>query len=110
MNDSHKAIHLDQIVEKELIPGFHGQFVHSENMTLAFWRIESGAVAPTHQHPHEQVFHLLEGRFELTIENSTAIYRTGAIVVIPSNLPHSARALTESRVLDIFHPVREDLR
>jgi quercetin dioxygenase-like cupin family protein len=105
-----KAIHLDKVEEREPIPGFHGRFVHGDNMTLAFWRIENGASAPTHQHPHEQVFHLLEGRFELTVENESTIYEPGAIVVIPSNLPHSARALSESRVLDIFHPVREDMR
>ena len=101
---------LSLVPEREPMPGFHGRFVHSDNMTLAFWRIEAGAAAPVHQHPHEQVFHLLEGRFELTVDGRTNIYEPGAVVTIPSNVPHAARALTESRVLDIFCPVREDLR
>lgn len=105
-----KAFQLDEVTEREPIPGFHGRFVHGDKMTLAFWRIEAGAAAPTHQHPHEQVFHLMEGRFELTVENMTDVYETGAVVTIPSNVPHSARAITESRVLDVFYPVREDMR
>jgi quercetin dioxygenase-like cupin family protein len=104
------AEQLDRVPEREAMPGFHGRFIHSDNMTLAFWRIEGGAVAATHHHPHEQVFHLLEGRFELTVDGKPCVYEPGAVVVIPSDVPHSARALTESRVLDVFCPVREDLR
>lgn len=102
--------HLDKMAEREAIPGFYGRFIHGDNMTLAFWRIEAGASAPTHQHPHEQVFHLLEGRLELTVDGEAVVYEPGAVVVIPSNVAHAARAVTTSRVLDIFHPVRDDMR
>jgi len=104
------AYQLEKMAEREVMPGFHGRFVHGDKMTLAFWQIDAGASAPTHQHPHEQVFHLFEGRLELTVAGAAVVYEPGAVVVIPSNVPHAARAITSSRVLDIFHPVREDMR
>ena len=34
----------------------------------------------------------------------------GQVFVIPPDVPHSGRALTRCRVLDVFAPVREDYR
>jgi quercetin dioxygenase-like cupin family protein len=101
---------LPDLPERELMGGFHGRFVHCDNMTLAFWRVEPDSAAPEHSHPHEQVFHLLEGRMELTVGEHCQTYEPGAVVVIPGDVPHSARSITECRVLDVFHPVREDIR
>jgi quercetin dioxygenase-like cupin family protein len=101
---------LESIESKELIPGFHGRFVHSDNMTFAYWRIEEGASAPVHDHPHEQFVNVLEGEFELTVEDEKHILTPGKVFVLPSNMPHGGKALTPCRILDVFHPVREDLR
>jgi len=30
--------------------------------------------------------------------------------VIPGGVPHAGKSITESRVIDVFHPVREDYR
>ena len=103
-------IDIKDIRELEPVPGYHGRFLHCENMTVAFWEIEAGAVMPEHAHPHEQVFTILEGEFDLTIADETKRCIPGHAAVIPSNVPHSGRAITPCRVIDIFYPVREDLR
>jgi quercetin dioxygenase-like cupin family protein len=51
-----------------------------------------------------------EGEFELTVDGETEVLRPGVVAVIPSDAEHSGRALTDCRVIDIFHPVREDYR
>ena len=78
--------------------------------TFAYWEIEADAPLPEHSHPHEQVANLLEGEFELTIDGRTERVQAGAVAVIPPNVPHSGRALTACRILDVFSPVREDYR
>ena len=88
--------------------GVKADFVHSENMTVAFWSIPEGTILPAHDHPHEQIVNLLEGEFELTVGSETERLTAGSVVVIPSGKVHSGRAVTPCRAIDTFHPVRED--
>lgn len=101
---------LENLAAREILPGFFGKFIHTENMTLAFWEIKSGSQLPEHSHKHEQVANLTEGKFELTIDGKTKILEPGQIAVIPSNSIHSGKALTDCKILDIFSPVRVDYK
>ena len=100
----------ENIPEKEIIPGYFGKFVHTANNTFALWRIEKGAEMPLHQHPHEQSGMVLEGDFEMTIDGKTVQLAPGKMITIPGDLPHSGLAITACRIIDIFHPVREEYR
>jgi quercetin dioxygenase-like cupin family protein len=101
---------LSHVPVREVLPGFRGQFIHTDTMTYAYWRIDPGCGIPLHKHPHEQVVNMLEGELELTVGGERHLLRAGHIYAIPGNVEHSARALTPVRVLDVFHPVREDYR
>ena len=101
---------LKDIEEKEIVPGYRAKFVHSENMSLAYWDIDPGAVMPEHSHPHEQIANVLEGRFELTVDGEPRVLEPGMVAVIPGGVSHSGVALTPCRLLDAFHPQREDYR
>ena len=101
-------LNLYELPEKQLFPGFKGRFIHSENMTLAYWDIEAGAVLPEHSHSHEQVATMIAGELELTVNGETEVLRPGSVAVIQSNAVHSGKAITVCRVIDVFYPVRED--
>ncbi|MFQ6078095.1 MAG: cupin domain-containing protein [Thermodesulfobacteriota bacterium] len=105
-----RFLNLHELEEKQFVPGFKGHFVHSENMTFAYWDIEAGAVLPEHSHPHEQVASMIAGEFELTVNGETRLLRPGSVAIIPSDAVHSGRALTTCRIIDVFYPVREDYR
>ena len=94
----------------EISRGFHARLIHTETMTIAFIDVDAGAELPEHAHVHEQVTNLLEGEFEFVLGGETMLLRPGLSVAIPSNVPHSGRALTRCRILDVFSPVREDFR
>ncbi|MEM6524533.1 MAG: cupin domain-containing protein [Bacteroidota bacterium] len=98
-----------QLEAKEVMPGFKGRFVHSEAMTHAYWNIKAGAELPEHHHIQEQVANILEGEFEFTANGETRICKAGDVVVLKSNVPHSGRAITDCKILDVFSPRREDL-
>lgn len=101
-------IPLESVDSREIVTGFNGKFIHSENMTLAYWDIEEAASLPEHSHPHEQVVNMLEGEFEITVGGNPLSLKPGDVVVIPGNVPHFGRAITKCRILDVFQPVRED--
>ncbi len=96
--------------KKELIPGAWVCFVHGESMTLAYWDFDPGAIVPEHSHEHEQVTNVVEGVLELTVDGETGQLEAGSVVVIPPGANHSGRSVTRCRVIDAFHPVREDYR
>jgi quercetin dioxygenase-like cupin family protein len=101
---------LADIKAREIVPGFHGKFVHSDHMTISFWEVEAGAVLPDHAHPHEQITTVLEGKFELTVAGETRVVGPGEVAIIPGQVKHSGRAITPCRLLDVFYPCREDYR
>ncbi len=64
---------ISEIEPKEIIKGYKGRFVHTENMTIAFWEVEAGAEIPLHNHIHEQVSQIIDGEFDLTDKNAILI-------------------------------------
>lgn len=102
------AVKIDTLPQREIIPGFKARMIHSERSTTAFWEIAQGAQLPEHHHVHEQISIVTKGELELVIDGKSEIYRPGMVAVIPSNVPHSGRAVTYVEVTDIFSPVRED--
>ena len=101
---------LKDIAEREIVPGYRARFIHSDHMTLAFWDVDPGATLPEHSHPHEQIANVLEGQFELTVAGESKILEPGMVAVIPSDVPHSGKAITACRLLDAFQPSRDDYR
>ncbi len=95
---------------KELLPGFVGKFVHTDQMTVAHWEIKAGSILPLHDHPHEQIVNMIEGELEMTIEGVTRIMTAGQTYAIPGNVPHEGKALTDCKVIDVFTPARDDYR
>ena len=98
------------LAEKEIVPGFHGKFAHTENMTASFWRIEAGAELPEHAHPQEQISVVVAGKFEMTLDGKKELLEKGKVALIPANVKHSGKALTDCEIMDVFYPVREDYR
>ncbi|MCF2144535.1 MAG: cupin domain-containing protein [Candidatus Heimdallarchaeota archaeon] len=103
-------IDLKAIQEKEVVPGFRGKFIHTENNTIVYWRIDAGSTLPEHKHPHEQTVNLIAGDFEFTLNGETKKIQPGTAVVVPSNAPHSGTAISDCFIIDIFYPVREEYR
>ena len=69
------------------------------------------AVVEEHQHPHEQVGMLLEGRAIFFIGGEQKTLEPGDLYRIPGNVRHKVIALDQPvRAIDIFCPVREDYR
>jgi len=101
---------IDTLPVRRLFPGFTARLLHTPLVTQSFVQCEAGASFPEHQHPHEQTVVVLEGELALHVGGETYRLTPGTVFSIPGNVPHAGTAVVASRVLDIFSPVREDLR
>jgi quercetin dioxygenase-like cupin family protein len=102
--------YLDELEVRTLFPGFHGKFVHTDALTLSYWRVDAGATLPEHSHPQQQMTLVIEGTFEMTLAGETRELLPGAVAVIPGNTLHAGVAVTDCTLLDVFHPARDDYR
>jgi len=92
----------------ERLPGWHGGYFHSANMTFAHYDFKRGSSIHEHFHPQEEVYEVIEGELELTIGGAKQIARPGIVGIVPSNVPHSVKALTDGRVIIVDYPLRRD--
>jgi quercetin dioxygenase-like cupin family protein len=75
--------------------------------------LEKGCRVPSHRHENEQIACVLSGalRFGLGPENAPEhrhlVVSAGEVLHLPSMVPHSAEAIEETVVLDIFAPPSE---
>jgi quercetin dioxygenase-like cupin family protein len=104
------TITVSGVPERELFPGYRARLVHSERMTFSYVDVDAGASFAEHDHPHEQVIHLLEGDFEVTVDGETRLLRAGDVAIVPPNARHRGTAITACRILDAFAPTRDDYR
>jgi quercetin dioxygenase-like cupin family protein len=90
----------------ERLPGWHGRYFHSANMTFAHYDFTRGASIHEHFHPEEEVYEVIEGELELSIDGVARIVRAGLVGIVPANVRHSVKALTDGRVIIVDQPRR----
>ena len=92
----------------ERLPGWHGRYFHSRNMTFAHYDFVRGASIHEHFHPQEEVYEVIEGELEITIDGVKQIARPGVVAIVPSGAPHSVQALSDGRAIIVDHPARPE--
>lgn len=101
----------DDMPKEHLTEFLDRRFLHGERLMLAHIYMKKGCLVPRHQHENEQVTYVLQGTilFKLGADGEKErLLKAGDVLVLPSNLPHSAEALEDSLSLDVFGPPRQD--
>lgn len=94
---------------KEPREGWRGRFFHSAQMTFAYYVVDAGAWIHEHSHPNDEVWNVLDGELEMTIDGETRVLGPGCAAVVPPETAHSARALTAVRAIVVDHPRRDSI-
>lgn len=94
-----------QVIER--LPGWYGRYFHSPSMTFAHYDFKRGSSIHEHFHPQEEVYEVIEGELELTIDGVKQVARLGMVGIVPSNVRHSVKALTDGRAIIVDYPSRD---
>ena len=101
----------DDMPAEQLKPGLTRKLIAGERMMIAHVYFKKGEVVPQHSHDNEQLTYILSGalHFKFGAKGEQEItVRAGEVVVIPSNVPHSAVAIEDTLDVDVFCPPRQD--
>ena len=78
-------------------------------MMMSVVDLEPHSVVEEHEHPHEQVGMVLEGRAIFIIGGEEKTLTAGDVYCIPGHVRHKVVTLDQpTRALDVFTPIRED--
>lgn len=93
--------------------GMYRSFIHTENLMLVIIDFTDGPrkePEPYHSHPHEQASCIAEGEILFYCEGRKPQHlKSGDMFAVPSGKKHTVKILTQKvRLIDSFHPVRED--
>jgi len=92
----------------ERLPGWFGRYFQSANMTFAHYDFKRGSSIHEHFHAQEEVYEVIEGELEMTVEGEPGIVRPGVAAIVPSNARHSVKALSDGRAIIVDYPVRRE--
>jgi quercetin dioxygenase-like cupin family protein len=91
------------------LPGWRGRSFNSPNMTFVHYEFDAGASIHEHHHAQEEVWNVIEGELEVTIDGVPHLAKPGMVAITPPNTRHSVRALTAGRAIVVDTPLRLDL-
>jgi quercetin dioxygenase-like cupin family protein len=92
----------------ERLPGWYGRYFHSPSMTFAHYEFKRGSSIHEHFHAEEEVYEVIEGELELTIDDVAQVAKPGVVAIVPGNVRHSVKALTDGRAIIVDYPLRRD--
>ncbi len=93
-----------EVIERK--PGWFGRYFHSLNMTIAHYDFKAGSTVHEHFHEQEEVWDVIEGQVEITLDGVKQVAGPGMAAVVPPNVPHSLRAITDGKAIVVDYPLR----
>jgi unsaturated pyranuronate lyase len=82
--------------------------IFTRRASFAHYDFKRGSTIHEHFHSQEEVYEVIEGELEVTIDGATQIARAGLVAIVPSNIRHSVKALTDGRAIIVDYPVKRD--
>lgn len=108
-SDTIRVVSLEDVAVSEPEPGMRRQVLaYNDRMMLVRHLLAKGWVGARHSHPHEQLMQVVSGHLRFTAGEQTFEIHAGDSFMIPGGMEHQASAFTDSEVLDVFTPYRED--
>ena len=97
------------VPQEEIAPGVTRQIMgYMSDLMVIRVKFSGGTSFPVHSHPHQQITHIIEGKFKGTIDGESQILGPGDSYVVPGNTPHAVECIEQGILIDVFSPKRDD--
>jgi quercetin dioxygenase-like cupin family protein len=78
-------------------------------MTLAYYEFDKDSWIHEHAHESEEVWNVVEGTLEITLDGETRTVSGWSAVSVASNVPHAVTALSDGRAIVVDYPRRDTI-
>ncbi len=106
------VIRAADVTPETIAPKRERYLTYTDNLMMVVIDFNDGpteAPDPPHSHPHEQITYLVSGEVLFFLDGEPTRMVPGDLVTIPPDVPHTVQLLSPHvRVVDTFHPLRED--
>jgi quercetin dioxygenase-like cupin family protein len=92
----------------ERLPGWRARIFHSGSMTFAHYEFDAGAAVHEHDHLQEEVWNVIEGELEITVDGERIRAGPGMVAIAPPGARHAVLALSSGRAIIVDHPIRPE--
>ena len=93
----------------DIVPGIRRQTITTgATMYQMRARLDAGSRLPEHQHPQEQVTHVISGRLRMIVAGEPHELGPGDSIYLAANARHGAETIEDALVIDTFSPPRDD--
>jgi quercetin dioxygenase-like cupin family protein len=76
-------------------------------MTFAHYEFVMGSSIHEHFHPQEEEWQVIEGELEVTVDGVTQVAGPGVAAIVPPNVRHALKAMTDGKAIVVDYPLRE---
>jgi quercetin dioxygenase-like cupin family protein len=79
-----------------------------DNLMMTLVEFKKYTRGHLHNHSHRQVSYIVNGSFEVQIDNETKLLKKGDSFFVPPSVKHGVVALEDALLVEVFSPSRED--
>ena len=97
------------VMEKEVATGiFRKILTYNEDLMVCSFELKKGALLPEHVHINTQSSYVVKGKLKFFLDGKENILEAGDNIFMVPNVPHRVEVLEDSKIIDVFTPMRKD--
>jgi len=99
MIDKKKALNLAKIIEYQEGSVVSKELLKSNSDNITLFAFDEGQGLSEHSAPFDAFVYIVDGEAEVTISGNVHLLRTGEIIIMPADEPHSLKAIKRFKML-----------
>ena len=101
----------DELKKSDLGGGIIRQYLGAcDKMNAQHMYLADGSTVRLHSHPQVQFGYIIRGGLKAVVGNDTHILKAGDAYFAPAGVPHELTAIGRTEAVDVFSPIRSDIR
>ncbi len=94
-----KAINMGEMLSYQQSAVVSRTIIKKDNGTITIFAFDKGEGLSEHKAPYDALVYIIEGEAEITISGNSNPVKSGEMIIMPANKPHSLKATTNFKML-----------